>query len=485
MDAVASTPDSLVCLSSGVFPSPERAELGKPSELSDLSIDALEDEIGLLSSHLNAATYRLLLLIAELDRREPWATFGCKTCAHYLNWKCGLALSAAREKVRTARALGALPLISKAFGSGRISYSKARALTRVANEQNEQSLLDIALAGTATHVERVVRHYRQMQATDSPEEIFNRRSFSCYWDDDGSLVFRGRLTAEQGALLMQAIEQARMRPDDHNSLDDYETNGADAVVSICADYLAGSDRAEDASKGSRTADRFQVKVTAPVSSLLPANANTDADADENADAEANSKPEIDQHSVPGALPVLDDGPALSIQTLRRLCCDGTILPIVEDTNGNPLRVGRKTRTVSGALRRAVDRRDGGCRFPGCTQTRHVDAHHIIHWADGGPTNLDNLISLCRKHHTWVHEANFKVDVSAEGLIEFRNRYGVKLKSNEQRRFSGGVMALIEQNQTLGLDITAKTSEPSWDGKRVDYDHIMRVLGQQLPISSST
>ena len=251
----------------GALHSPERVELSK---LSDLSIDALEDEIGLLSSHLNAATCRLLLLIAELDRREPWATFGCKTCAHYLNWKCGLALSAAREKVRTARALGDLPLISQAFGSGRISYSKARALTRVANQQNEQSLLDIAFAGTATHVERVVRHYRQMQATESPEEIFNRRSFSSYWDDDGSLVFRGRLTAEQGALLMQAIEQARVRPDDHNSLDHYETNGADAVVSICAGYLAGSDQAKDASKGSRTADRFQVKITAPVSSLLPA-----------------------------------------------------------------------------------------------------------------------------------------------------------------------------------------------------------------------
>lgn len=186
-------------------------------ELSTLSIDALEDEIGALSSHLNAVTYRLLLLIAELDRREPWATFGCKTCAHYLNWKCGIALGAAREKVRTARALGDLPLISQAFGAGRLNYSKARALTRVANEHNEQSLLEIALAGTATHVERIVRHYRQMQATDSAEAIFDRRSFSCYWDDDGSLVFRGRLTAEQGAVLMQAIEQARVRPDEHNS----------------------------------------------------------------------------------------------------------------------------------------------------------------------------------------------------------------------------------------------------------------------------
>jgi len=159
-----------------------------------------------------------------------------------------------------------LPLISEAFGSGRISYSKARALTRVANEHNEQSLLDIAMAGTATHVERIVRHYRQMQATDCPEAIFDRRSLTCYWDDDGTLVFRGRLTAEQGAVLMKALEHARERPDEHNSFDCFETNGADALVSISERYLAG-DGSDNNSQGSRTADRFQVKVTASVASL--------------------------------------------------------------------------------------------------------------------------------------------------------------------------------------------------------------------------
>jgi len=363
-------------------------------------------------------------------------------------------------------------LISEAFGSGRISYSKARALTRVANEHNEQSLLDIALAGTATHVERIVRHYRQMQATDSPEAIFDRRSLSCYWDDDGSLVFRGRLTAEQGAVLMKALEHARERPDEHNSFDCFETSGADALVSISEGYLAGGN-GDSKDQGSRTADRFQVKVTAPVASLAQMATKVGIEAGRESSA-------IQASQSPSTMPVLDVGPALSIHTVRRLCCDGTIIPILEDDAGNPLRIGRKTRMVSPALRRAVDRRDGGCRFPGCTQTHHVDAHHIVHWVDGGPTDLDNLASLCRKHHTWIHEGSFTVRVSAEGEIEFRNRHDVLIRANAQRRFSGNVDTIIEQNEALGLKITGKTSEPSWDGKPADYDHIMFVLGQHLP-----
>jgi len=447
------------------------------STLANLSLDALEDAIGSLSCHLNAATYRMLLLIAELDRRGPWCTFGCKTCAHYLNWKCGIALGAAREKVRTARALSGLPLVSEAFGSGRISYSKARALTRVANEHNEQSLLDIALAGTATHVERIVRHYRQMQATDSPEAIFDRRSLSCYWDDDGSLVFRGRLTAEQGAVLMKALEHARERPDEHNSFDCFETNGADALVSISERYLADGD-SDGSDQGRRTADRFQVKVTAPVACLakVATQEGTPAATGTETGGEATG---AETNQSPSAISVLDEGPALSIHTLRRLCCDGTIIPILEDDAGNPLRIGRKARTVSPALRRAVERRDGGCRFPGCTQTQHVDAHHIVHWADGGPTDFDNLVSLCRKHHTWVHEGSFSIRVSVEGEVQFRNRHGILICANAQRRFSGNVDTIIEQNKALGLEITGKTSEPSWDGKPVDYDHILFVLGQNL------
>jgi len=166
--------------------------------------------------------------------------------------------------------------------------------------------------------------------------------------------------------------------------------------------------------------------------------------------------------------------------VRRLRCDGTIIPILEDETGNPLRIGRKARTVSPALRRAVERRDGGCRFPGCTQTQHVDAHHILHWADGGPTDLNNLMSLCRKHHTWVHEGSFTVHVSAEGETEFRNRHGMPMRANAQKRFSGNADTMIAQNQALGLKITGQISEPSWDGKPADYDHIMFVLGQHLP-----
>src|SRR6056297_1842901 len=127
----------------------------------------LEDEITELAAHLNAATYRLLTLVREFDERHGWSGAGMKSCAHWLNWKCGIALGAAREKVRVAHALGDLPQTSGALRAGRISFSKVRAMTRVATPQNEEYLLRIADHGTAAHVERLVRNYRKVKRSEA------------------------------------------------------------------------------------------------------------------------------------------------------------------------------------------------------------------------------------------------------------------------------------------------------------------------------
>src|SRR5687767_15730251 len=120
------------------------------SDFSAVSTPDLVAEITTLAGHLNAANARFLALLAELDRRRGWAEWGVKSCAHWLNWKCGIALGAAREKVRVARALAALPQIAGAMSEGRVSYFKARELTRVATPDNEAYLLNIALHGTAS-----------------------------------------------------------------------------------------------------------------------------------------------------------------------------------------------------------------------------------------------------------------------------------------------------------------------------------------------
>src|SRR5690554_1351907 len=187
------------------------AHAARPSAPPPLPIADLVAQITELAGHLNAANHRWLVLIAEFDRREGWADGSTQSCAHWLSWKCGLDLGAAREKVRVARALEALPRISAAMAGGELSYSKVRALSRVATPATEDTLLMIALHGTAAHVEKVVRHLRRAQesmALDREARQLATRGLHYHYDDDGALVLQARLPAESGALLVKALDQA-------------------------------------------------------------------------------------------------------------------------------------------------------------------------------------------------------------------------------------------------------------------------------------
>ena len=174
-------------------------------------LEHIESEITELAAHIHAATYRLLELIREFDEREGWGGPGLRSCAHWLNWKCGIGLGAAREKVRVAHALKDLPKISDEFRRGGISFSKVRAMTRVANPENEEYLLMIARHGTASHVEKLVSQFRKVKRIEAMEAEIQRhdlRELDFYVDDDGSYVFRARLTPEQGERVAKAIESA-------------------------------------------------------------------------------------------------------------------------------------------------------------------------------------------------------------------------------------------------------------------------------------
>jgi hypothetical protein len=176
-----------------------------------VSTRELAAQITELCGHLNAANRRWLGLIAEFDRRKGWSDSLTQSCAHWLNWQCGIALGAAREKVRVAHALEKLPLIGAAMSRGELSYSKVRALTRVACAATEQVFLSIALHGTAHHVETIVRQYRRAsEAAELSREAQQQagRRVSWLWDDDGSLVVKARLPAESGLLLVRALEAA-------------------------------------------------------------------------------------------------------------------------------------------------------------------------------------------------------------------------------------------------------------------------------------
>lgn len=151
---------------------------------------------------------------------------------------------------------------------------------------------------------------------------------------------------------------------------------------------------------------------------------------------------------------LADGRSVAAETARRLACDASLLELHE-RDGELLALGRKRRTVSSALRRALAARDRGCRFPGCERTRFVDAHHVQHWSRGGETNLDNLISLCRRHHRLVHERGYSVKLGADGEVQFANQAGIAFPS-VPRSPPSNRNALPDEHRRRRLAIDSRT-----------------------------
>jgi hypothetical protein len=421
----------------------------------ELADAALEDAITTLAANIAAANAEFLSLIGEFDRREAWAAWGVHSTAHWLNWKCGIALGAAREKVRVAKALLGLPEVAQAFSRGALSYSKVRAMTRVATRENESYLLMIAHHGTATHVEQAVRAYRsvdRLEANANAQKCHASRELNWYYDDDGMLVVKARLLAENGAMLLKALEAAAT---------DAEQN---AVAPACshpsADVLAGTSQESACPAASKRADALSHLAE----QFLARGASSSNTADHH---------QIVIHVDHAALKSMGDysrseiehGPAVAPATARRLACDAAIIEIEENENGEALNIGRKTRSVPPAIRRALRNRDDGCRFPGCTNHRYVDAHHIRHWADGGETSVSNLVLLCRKHHRLVHEGGFSMQQHAQRGLLFRTPAGIAIP-----RLPAAKPAAIPISQIMvakGLSVSAGTCLSKWGGERMD------------------
>ena len=374
------------------------------------SIDELGEAIAALAARLHAATYELLVLLRDFDERAGWNN-GFLSCAHWLHWRTGIDLGASREKIRVARAIGSLPRISAAMQRGVISYAKVRALTRVATPDTEGSLLDVALAGTAAHVERFVRAWRRIDRVEAAREVEQRnlrRELSIWMDDDGMMVIRGRLTPEIGAVVQRALEAAADRLYRESSASPSGRTLAEEVTSgqrrsDALGLLAEAALAADFDRGS-SADRYQVvlHVDAPIDAPGPV-------------------------AFDGALEVDDGAMYVSAEMSRRLACDASVVVMRHASNGAVLDVGRKTRTIPPSIRRALLVRDRRCMFPGCT-ARRCDAHHLEHWADGGPTTLDNLVLLCRRHHRTVHEGGFAIVRQGDGSLHVVRPEGQPLES---------------------------------------------------------
>ena len=541
--------------------------MGVPAIVEDwpqqLSGSQLGQAITLLSAQMNAANHRLLRLIAEFDRCGGWREQGTfRSCAHWLVAHCGITLGAAREKVRVARQLAVLPEVNGAFSEGELSYSKVRAITRVATPENEGFMVNLAQENSAGHLERLVSRYEPVPEPglaglleDGPEgvaaaglsdelaaggsgdaittgiggdaaegdtapapdvEAMHELARELYWfqNEDGMWILHAMLPPEQGQLVIKAV-QAVVRPLAEERQEAWQARQKARMQAVARKLLqrgnaepeavaegapGQADSCEGAADGENKAG--PCADTTGREQWVDHGTGADTDAGQGLHGEnpsGGSSPEtVLESSASEALPHhlayaraeekisaatfaqhmnqvradalvsvmehfmasgpdyrglqglkgaercqvvmhvdvntlreqrsgvccthgrahFEDKPWLAPSTARRLSCDASLVTVLEDEAGKVLNVGRKSRIVPERIRRALRERDGVCQYPGCQESEYVDAHHIRHWAEGGETRLDNLVTLCRFHHRQLHRGCFDIrlnDGSAEIL----------------------------------------------------------------------
>jgi hypothetical protein len=444
----------------------------QPIDPEPTDAELLGTEITELSTYIYAATCQLLELIRKFDEKRYWEDQGFQSCVQWLNFHCGLGPNAARERLRVAHALENLPKIRERFSNGQLSFSKVRAMTRVASPENEDFLLTVAKHGNASHVERLVSQYRRVEKLRHPEAVsdaYLSREVTYYYDEHGCLVMKAKMPADQGELVVKALEKAMEEhytaarsadPDEAHAAGDEDilederppvaARRADALREVAETYL------NDAENSGSTADRYQVVV--------------------------HTRARLAGDPI-GAY--LENGPHVSVETSKRISCDCCKTTIEEDESGEPLSIKRRSRTIPPAIRRALKARDGDCRFPGCSSHKFCDGHHIKHWADGGETSLDNLVLLCRHHHHLVHEGGFDCRKSKDGEIYFVDRRAQRLQEfTEAEPVSiEETLAWMYRNfngkDVRGDDVPLRpTCQAEWyAGEQLDMEHAVWVMWQ--------
>jgi hypothetical protein len=395
-----------------------------------------EDELAELSAHLSAATARLVELAWTMHEEGD-----SDDLAPFLAYRCGITGREAREYLRVAEALRELPATRAAFSRGELTLTKVRALTRVATASSETRLLELAGALTASQLERALRVYRRVTAADA-RETHELEYVAYYFDDDGSLYLRARLAAEDGTVLVKALDAARERVLERRR----EERAAAAASAEESDAPADYVQPPRSLKVETLLDLAEASLAAPAAERVERTqlvVHVDVDA-LSTDASGRSE--------------LENGPVITLETARRLGCDADVLAEVE-RDGLPVSAGRRRRTVPPALRRLLEARDADtCCFPGCERRRHLQAHHRRHWAHGGETSLENLVLLCLHHHGLVHEGGYTIEDDGADGLRFRNRHGVLCSTLSPRPPPGSADDLLTEHHRLGLAIGPRTNQ---------------------------
>ncbi len=416
------------------------------NSIGEPNIDELGERIIAYAGKLSAATCHWLLLIAEFDGRQAFVRFGFPSTAHWLSYSCGLAARTARDHVRVARALAAHERLAAEMTAGRLSYSHARAISRCAKPAEHQlvdHLIDVAEHGTVGHLETVVRGLRTVEDAENPGSRDEREYVRYAWNDDSTWRLSARLDPERGSLVAAAVKKVAQAE---------ALSETDALVRLAEIGLAAlNDREGEQPRRPR-----------------------ELRDDEHAAVVVH----LQADQLPGAPPArIANGPGLPPHVVKRLLCAGRIRTVLRDGAGTVLDVGRSHRLVTERQYRALLIRHGGhCAYPGCSNTRDLHAHHRVHWIEGGRTDMDNLVLLCRPHHAAHHDGVYAIGTSGGANFTFTLADGTPVPtapmppgpeakpdpSSVHREYPG---------------VAAGAATTRWRGERLDRHYAVAVLAQ--------
>jgi hypothetical protein len=382
------------------------------AQMGEDALTAVEGRIADLMGVMNAVTAELVEVIAEVDRTGLWQGWGIRSLEHWVTWRCGVSPRRARGLVALARRLPELPEVAAVFAAGSLTEDQAAVVCRHTTPPTDAQVAELAPLMTEPQLRRALASIPQpppepvaeerpaMESPSDPVPTGPHRYVRFGWADDGSWRLSAILPADEGSVVDRAIHVAFERElrDRHPDLDHLEVHAAaaardqitwaDALGRLASDGLNGLECAHDVCAGRPPGERFQVFV--------------------HVDADAGPDRPIAMHLGP-LLPAGVDG---------FVTCDATVRAVLRG-EGRPIGFGRRRRTVPPRLRVLIEARDGGCRVPGCGHRRRLHVHHLRHWRDGGPTDPDNLVALCPRHHRLLHFGRLRISgdpADPDGLV---------------------------------------------------------------------
>jgi hypothetical protein len=435
-----------------------------------VAVEELAGQIRSGAVRLAAATAAWLRLVAEFDEREGWAGVGIRSCAHWLAWQCGMSPGAAREHLRVARTLRGLPLTAEAFAEGRLSYSKVREITRVADAATEVELVELARHTTASQLARVVRAWRRSDEVDAGV-VAEKRSFQWHWDDDGMLTLQVRMDGESGAALLAAVE----------SLAERDARRARAAAKKAAAARKATEEPDADQRCPEDPDAFpRERMSVRRCRALAQLAEVAADAGRRVgdpprrEVVVHVDADVLADDAAAGRAHLEGGPALHPTQVRRMLCEASVVAIVE-RNGEPLALGRRRRLATRAQRRALLARDGGCVRPGCTENRieRLHAHHLTPWRLGGRTDVSTMVLLCDVDHGLVHDEELTMERRGKQLV-VHDRTGRRIWGPADPAFTDGVDGTVRPLLTVVPDAALPEGMPA-GGERMDLGHVVWAL----------